>query len=204
MANQTAIYQYTWKHGWNIDASEHGSIGGGLPSNAEIIADVKNGLKKATFEQIAEKFAQLGRWLIVDSIAVDVTTLLRYPPVGGVAPPDHIEGTTTTVFRTDATPDTDFAPATGFMGWDDLLVVILGTIISVIMAHQTLFFVLLIILALIWYNYAGGFKGTLFGQGSGSLADIGTIIAIAILGFGGLLVLSSVLGKEKHRRSRKG
>ena len=74
---------------------------------------------------------------------------------------------------------------------------------TVILGHQTLFFILLVILALIWYNYAGGFKGTLFGQGGGSLADIGTIIAIAILGFGGLLVLSSVLGKEKHRGARR-
>jgi len=202
MANQTAIYQYTWKSGWNIDATEKGRVGG-PPSDGEIRDDIKAGIKQVAFAKMAEKFIQLGRWLKVDSVSVDITKLTRTGMPGGGGISDYVEGTTTVVFRSDVTPDEDFAPATGFMGWDDVLLVILGTIITVVLAHPGLFFILLIILALVWFIQSGGLKGVLFGQGGGSLADIGTIIAIGIIGIGGLLLLTSVLGKEKHRGARR-
>jgi len=198
MANQTAIYQYVWKHDWHIDAQ-----GANVNSTEnQIRADLKSGIAKAAFQELAAKFAEIGRWLVVDSVTVDVTGLQKYGRPN-VAIFWNATGTTEMVFRTDATPDQDFYPESGFVGWESILLVIIGTIISVVLAHPGLFFILLIILALAYYNQSGGFKGTLFGQGGGSLADIGTIIAIAILGFGGLLVLSSWLGQRKHRGARR-
>ena len=74
MVNQTAIYQYTWKHGWHIDAQ-----GTTLnPTENEIRRDLRDGMAKATFQELAAKFAELGRWLVVDSVTVDVTGVLRY------------------------------------------------------------------------------------------------------------------------------
>lgn len=196
MANQTAIYQYTWKHGWNL-TSQATRLNS---SENEIRVDLKLGMAKAAFQELVTKFAELGRWLVVDSVTVDVKDVLKWGD--GVSTYWGAGGTTEMVFRTDATPDQDFYPESGFVGWGTILTVILGTIITVILGHQTLFFILIIIIALTWFALSGGFKGVLFGPGGGSLADIGTIIAIAILGFGGLLVLSSVLGKEKHRGKR--
>ena len=199
MPNQTAIYQYTWKHGWGLRSQDARLTS----TEDQVKADLRQGMAKAAFQELAAKFAEIGKWLTVDSVVVDIIKLTRFVPASYEVFYDA-EGTTQIIFRTNATPNEDFAPATGFMGWDDLLTVIVGTIITVILAHQTLFFILLIIIALTWFALSGGFKGVLFGQGGGSLADIGTIIAIAILGFGGLLVLSSVLGKEKSHRTRKG
>jgi len=178
----TVIYQYTWKTGFDFTANEWGFA----HTETEVREDTKNGISKNILQQFAAKFAELGRWFIVDSINVNVTSLYR-DPISIHGYKDYITGTATMIFRSDATPDEDFYPQSGFVGWLALLEIIIATTISIILAHSTLFFILLIIIALTIFTLAGGFKGVIFGAGSGGItADIGTIViilAVAFLGF---------------------
>jgi hypothetical protein len=183
------IYQYTWKSGWNIGKSSVCL----QVSDGNIQNDIKNGIRKAMLESFTKKFAEIGRWFIVDSVNVNVTSFsktLDYPYIPLPLAPCTVqaEGTTTIIFRSDATPDQEFSP----QGWEEILWAILALIETAITLHGVLFFALLIIIALTFYNLAGGFTGTLFGAGAGALGTIGTIIVVAIVGVGGLLLLSSL------------
>jgi hypothetical protein len=193
------IYQYTWKSGWKFDKQQVKDV---HATNEAVQTDIKNGMRTAMLEQFSKKFAELGHWYVVDSINVNITSfeLLRpgyspYFPCSASA-----EGTTTVIFRSDATLEQEFSP----QGWEEVLLAICEAILAAIILHPVLFFALLLIVALTVFSLAGGFKGVLFGAGGGgTLGDIGTIIAIGIIGIGGLLVLSSVLGKEKGKGKRR-
>jgi hypothetical protein len=182
------MYQYTWTSGWTTKASANI-----WDSNEALQNDLKNGHKKAMIQEITKKFAELGKWLKIDSVNVNIQSFRRPMPSYVEA-----EGTTTIIFESDATPEQEFSP----QGWEEILWAILGLIETAITLHGTLFFILLIIIAVTLFVIAGGFKGVLFGAGAGGLGDVGTIIAIGIIGIGGLLVLSSFLGKEKRKGRR--
>jgi hypothetical protein len=195
--SEKPIYQYTWKTGWTNKSSTAYKV-----SESDIKSDLKTGMSKAMIDEFSKKFAELGRWFIVDSINVDIAKFsktLDYPYIPLPYAPCTVEaeGTTTVIFRSDATPEQEFSP----QGWEEILLSIIALVETAILTHGTLFFVLLIIIALTIFALAGGFKGVLFGGGGGGgLGDIGTIIAISIIGIGGLILLSSYLGKGKGRR----
>jgi hypothetical protein len=202
----TMIYQYTWDLPYEVKFTEKGLNN----TEDDVRNDLKQGIAKATLEKLTEKLASIGKWIKVDSLTVDITSFYRqfqygYPP----SPPITIaKGKAITVFSTDATPDQEFSP----QGWEEALGFIVGSIIAIIMAHQVLFFALLIIIALTFlasrltaYNEAGGVTGTLFGAGSAGnpLAQIGTfiIVILIILALAGLLptVMLWLTGRKKAK-----
>jgi hypothetical protein len=195
MANP--IYQYTWKTGWNTSGSVKA-----WPSLDQQKADLIAGLKKATLEQMASKFAEVGHWLKVDSITVDImkyTTSMNFTIIEFQA-----EGVTTVVFESDATLNQEFSP----QGWEEFLIGLGAAIVLACMAHPIMFFVLLLIVALTIFALAGGFKGLLFGPGGGGgIGDIGTvIIVLAVLGVGAYVAVQYFGRKKREPRiqSRQG
>ena len=189
------IYQYTWKTGWNTSGSVKA-----WPSIDQQKADLIAGLKKATLEQMAAKFAEVGHWLKVDSISVDInqyTTHWNFTIIEFEA-----QGVTTVVFESDATLNQEFSP----QGWEEFLIGLGAAIVLACMAHPIMFFVLLVIVALTIFALAGGFKGVLFGSGNPSpLADIGTtIIIVTVLALGTYAAVKYFGGKNDRNRRRRG
>lgn len=188
------IYQYTWQSGWSLNSGVNE-----LKTDDEWKADIKNGIGKAMLEKLMQKLAEVGKWVKVDSVAVSITSYERTPS-HPYEPSDvriTAQGTTIVIFQSDATPDEKFSP----QGWTEILWAIIALVEQAIMLHGTLFFVVLIIIALTIFTLAGGFKGVLFGPGGGGgLGDIGTIIVICVLGLGALIVLPSLLGKKGRKR----
>jgi hypothetical protein len=182
------IYQYTWKTGWNNSGRVIG-----WPSIDAQKADLRQGIAKATLQKMVEKFAEVGHWLKVDSITVDITkytTSMNYTTIEFQA-----EGQTTIVFQSDATLNQEFSP----QGWEEFLVALVATIVLAIEAQPALFFILLIIVALTIFALTGGFKGVLFGAGGGggAVGDIGTIvIVLAVLGIGAYVAVH-YFGRKK-------